>query len=283
MSGGPVRRSQAIRLTDSGEPGRDESGSADGKGEHLRVLFVTADDPLYVASFFEALIPALPDSLRIVGITVLPAFQERLPMTARRVLGLYGPIDFARLCLRYAGVRMRGRSISRLAKKAGIPLIESRSVNSEDYLRRVSVLSPDVIVSVAAPEIFKPALLAMPRLGCLNVHSGRLPAYRGMMPVFWQLFKGEAAAVVTVHEMVETVDAGRVLDAVEVPLDRHDRLSRVMVAAKRAGAGLVVSVLDRLRRGRIRFREDVPGDDCYRTFPRPEDVRALRARGHRML
>ena len=264
-------------------PEQYEAGSAFGDGEGLRVLLVTADDPLYVACFFEALIPALPDSVRVVGVTVLPVFQERLLMTARRVLRLYGPIDFARLCLRYAGVRLRGRSVSRITKKAGIPLIDARSVNSKDYLRRVAALAPDLIVSVAAPEIFKPALLSMPRLGCLNVHAGRLPAYRGMMPVFWQLLEGETAAVVTVHEMVKSVDGGRVLDAVEVPLSKHDRLSRAMEAAKRAGADLLLDVLDRLRRGSVRFREDTPGDTCYRSFPRPEDVRALRARGHRML
>lgn len=260
-----------------------EHGSADGEGESLRVLVVTADDPLYVACFFEELIPAVPDSVRIVGVTILPAFQERLPTTAKRVLRLYGPVDFTRLCLRFAGLRMRGRGISRLTKKAGIPLIGTRSVNSEDYLRRVAELAPDVIVSVAAPEIFRPPLLSMPRLGCLNIHSGRLPAYRGMMPVFWQLLKGETAAVVTVHEMVEAIDAGRVLDTVEVPLKRHDRLSRAMVAAKHAGATLLVEVLDRLRRGCVAFRDDSPDDDCYYSFPEPEHVRALRARGHRML
>ena len=249
----------------------------------MRVLVVTADDPLYVACFFEELIPAVPDSVHIVGVTILPAFQERLPATAKRVFRLYGSVDFTRLCLRFAGLRMRGRDISRLTKKAGIPLIGTRSVNSEDYLRRVAELAPDVIVSVAAPEIFRPPLLSMPRLGCLNVHSGRLPAYRGMMPVFWQLLKGETAAVVTVHEMVEAIDAGRVLDTVEVPLKRRDRLSRAMVAAKRAGAALLVEVLDRLRRGCVAFRDDGPDDDCYYSFPEPEHVRALRARGHRML
>lgn len=268
---------------EAGKSETSELGSAGCKGASLRVLFVTADDPLHVVCFFEELIPAVPDSVSIVGVTVLPAFQERLLKTVRRVLRLYGPVDFARLCLRFAGARMRGRSISRLTKKAGIPLIGARSVNSEDYLRRVAELAPDVIVSVAAPEIFSPPLLSMPRLGCLNVHSGRLPAYRGMMPVFWQLLKGETAAVVTVHEMVEAIDAGRVLDTVEVPLNRQDRLSRAMVAAKRAGAVLLVEVLDRIRRGCVTFRNDGLDDDFYRSFPEPEHVRTLRAHGHRML
>ena len=104
-----------------------------------------------------------------------------------------------------------------------------------------------------------------------------------MMPVFWQLLAGEPIAVVTVQEMVEAVDGGRVLDEIEVPLGKHDRLARATVAAKRAGAGLLLDVLDRLRRGGVRFREEKLGDDCYRSFPQPEDVLAFRARGHCLL
>ena len=52
----------------------------------------------------------------------------------------------------------------------------------------------------------------------LNIHSGRLPKYRGMMPTFWQLLAGEREATITVHEMVPRLDAGAVLGKVEFPL-----------------------------------------------------------------
>lgn len=263
-------------------PGPDKAASTGGAGPCLRVLIVTADDPLYVSCFFETLIPALPDAVRVVAVTVLPAFHESRYLTVRRVLRLYGWVDFARLFPRYAWARVRGRSAARQTRKSGMARLDTRSVNSEDYLRRVAVLAPDVIVSVAAPEIFKAALLSIPRLGCLNVHSGALPSYRGMMPVFWQLLAGESTAVVTVHQMVERVDAGRILGIAKVPLRKHDRLARAMVAAKRAGAHLLVDVLDRLRHGPATF-ERKQGDNRYRGFPRPEDVCAFRSRGHSML
>ena len=192
MSRGSASRGKELRSPDRGDPGRDDAGSADGDGEGLRVLVVTSDDALYVSCFFQALIPALPDSVRGVGVTVLPAFQERLFMTATRVLRLYGPVDFARLCLRYASVRVRGRSISRLARTAGIPLIESRSVNSEDYLRRAA--------------------------GGQTRRDGS--------------------------------------------------------AARRAGPASP---------GRCPVSRREVGDDCYRSFPQPEDVLAFRARGHCLL
>ena len=252
-------------------------------GECLHVLIITADDPIYVPHFFEALIPALPATIKIVGVTALPTFNESIFLSAKRVLGLYGPIDFARLCLRYASARVSGHSVLRIMEKAGIARIETLSVNSGNYLRRVAELKPDVIVSVASPEIFKPDLLSLPRLGCFNVHSGQLPAYRGMMPVFWQLLAGETTAVVTVHEMVEAIDEGRVVDTVKVPLRQNDRLARAMIATKHAGAELLIDVLERLYHGHVSFRDTSPLDNCYRSFPRPEDARVFRERGHRML
>src|SRR2546429_8962132 len=59
------------------------------------------------------------------------------------------------------------------------------------YLRTLTARGVDVLLSVAAPEIFRrPALMAVPHV--LNVHSGKLPLYRGMMPTFWALQNGDA-------------------------------------------------------------------------------------------
>ena len=92
------------------------------------------------------------------------------------------------------------------------------SVNDPAYLARVKALAPDVLCSVAAPEIFRPPLLALAPRGAVNIHSGRLPVYRGMMPTFWQMMHGERAVTITVHEMAEKLDAGQVLATRTFPL-----------------------------------------------------------------
>ena len=247
------------------------------------MFVITQDDPLYVVRFFETFLPAVPDTIKVVGMTVCRAFHEPLLQTATRMFRFYGLADFARLCLRFAKAKLSRRSIRRLATDAPIPLIETRSINDAQYLRRVERLAPDVIVSVAAPEIFGTGLLSLPALGCVNVHSGRLPAYRGMMPTFWQLLAGEASGAVTVHEMVERVDMGRILGVREFPLHERDSLHRVITGTKRAAAGLVLDVLDLIRTGRATPRDSDPSDVGYHSFPRPGDVRAFRKRGHRML
>jgi methionyl-tRNA formyltransferase len=248
------------------------------------VLFVTEDDPLYVIKFFEVFFAEYPrDELDVCGVTMDQAFHEPIWKTARRMLRFYGPIDFVRLGLRFARAKLSGRSIARLARDAGIDEVPATSVNDGAYVATVRELAPDVIVSVAAPEIFRADILGAARIGCVNIHSGRLPAYRGMMPNFWQLLRGERHATVTVHEMVEKLDAGDVLATLETPLRERDSLERVITVTKQEGARLMIDVLRRLAAGTAEPRPLDMSDAGYFSFPQPSDVKTFRKRGHRML
>lgn len=250
----------------------------------LRVLFVTEDDPLYVIRFFEVFLDEYPaDEFDLIGITVDEAFHEPIWKTARRMLSFYGPVGFVRLCARFAMCKLKRTSIERLANSRGVVSVPCTSVNDPAYVERAKALEPDVIVSVAAPEIFRKGILGAARLGCVNIHSGRLPVYRGMMPNFWQLARGEETAVVTVHEMVEKLDAGRILGTLEFPLKDRDTLDRVIVGTKQEGARLMINVLRAMHRGETEPRELDMSEAMYFSFPKPADVREFRARGHRLL
>jgi methionyl-tRNA formyltransferase len=252
--------------------------------DRLRALFVTEDDPLYVIRFFEVFFREYPrETIEVCGITIDRPFHEPPWKTLRRMLGLYGPLGVARVASRFLRAKLSGRSIARLASEQGIPMMPARSVNAPEYLEQVRRLAPDVIVSVAAPEIFRKEILRTPRLGCINIHSGRLPVYRGMMPTFWQMLRGEPSITVTVHEMAEKLDAGGILGTVTVPVNPRDSLDRLITVTKQEGARLVVEVLGKIRLGQV---SAVPVDmtgASYFSFPKPEHVREFRQRGHRLL
>lgn len=257
---------------------------AAGEGP-LRVLIVTEDDPLYVVKFFEVFFAEYPrDEIELVGITISEAFHEPIHKTARRMLSFYGPADFARLCSRYAAVKLRGHSIGALAERAGVPIVPTRSVNDPAYVARVrDELRPDVIVSVAAPEIFRKEILGAARQRCINIHCGRLPVYRGMMPNFWQLLHGEKAATLTVHEMVEKLDAGGIVRTREFPLQEKDCLDRVICGTKQESARLMIEVLRAYHSGEVAATPLDMTEKKYFSFPKPADVKEFRRRGHRML
>ncbi len=250
----------------------------------LKLLFVTEDDPLYVIRFFEVFFEEYPkDQIEIVGVSVQEAFHEPKHKTAKRILKFYGPIDFCRLLSRYIKVKLRGDSIAKLAQSKGHPLVQCGSVNDPEYIERVKAINPDVIASVAAPEIFKKAIIDSPALGCINIHSGRLPIYRGMMPNFWQLLHGEKTACVTVHEMVEKLDAGGILGTLEWPLHEKDSLDRVITGTKQDGARLMIDVLIKMKQAQTVAEPLDMSKKQYFSFPQPKDVKQFRKRGHRMI
>jgi methionyl-tRNA formyltransferase len=269
-------------LLTTGEDGKRISAAPPRR--RLRVHFVTEDDPLYVIRFFDVFFAEYPrDQLEIVGVTVAAPFRETRAATARRILSLYGALGFLRLLKRVAAAKLRRRSIAALARREEISLLPTRSVNDPTYVTSVRALEPDVIVSVAAPELFRHELLSVPRLGCINLHSGRLPTYRGMMPTFWQMLEGERHATVTVHEMAPEVDAGRVLGTVTCAIERRDSVDRVMAEAKIAGARLVIRVLGELATGTATPRRLEMSEAAYYSFPRRHHAADLRRRGHRLL
>ena len=250
----------------------------------LRVLCITEDDPLYVIRLFEVFFREYPrDVIEVCGITIDRPFHEPPWKTLRRMNGLYGPLGVARIAARFLGAKLRRRSIARLAAEYGIAMYPAQSVNAPEYLQQVRELAPDVILSVAAPEIFRKGILAIPRLGCINIHSGRLPVYRGMMPTFWQMMRGETAVTVTVHEMAEKLDAGGVLATSTIPIAPQDSLDRVITVTKQEGARLLIQVLEKLRLNQASAAPVDMSEASYFSFPKREHVREFRKRGHRLL
>ena len=253
-------------------------------GRKLRLLFVTEDDPIYVIRFFDTFLVEYPrEKLEIVGMTIVAPFRESLLATAKRVLSFYGVAASTRLAGRFAGAKLRRRSIATLAQREGITLVSTTSVNDPGYLARIRELDADVIASVAAPEIFRDEILSIPRVACINLHSGRLPKFRGMMPTFWQMLDGERRATVTVHEMAREVDAGRILGTVECAIHERDSVDRVMTEAKTAGARLMISVLGKIANGTVDSRPLDMSEASYYSFPTRQDARDLLGRGHRLL
>jgi methionyl-tRNA formyltransferase len=274
---------QSLKRSDDGDA-PDTTAQAAVTSRKLTIFLVTEDDPIYLTEFFRVFFSEHPTAeLELCGITVEQPFHESIGRTFRRMLRFYGYRDTIRQGLRFISARMRKDSIGTLAASAGVPVMSTRSVNDPEFIQQLRAKAPDVIVSVAAPEIFRRELLNVPRLGCINVHSGRLPSYRGMMPTFWQMLRGEQAITITVHKMAHKLDAGDVLATQLFPLKKSDSLDRVIKGTKREGARLLIRVLRDLQNGQVRPIPLDMADARYFSFPTPSDVIQFRKRGHRLL
>ena len=89
-------------------------------------------------------------------------------------------------------------------------------VNQKKGLDRLGAFAPALIVSIRFGKILKPEAIAIPRYGMLNLHSGLLPAFRGVMPTFWAMRAGEAALGATLHWVPDaTIDTGPIISTAE--------------------------------------------------------------------
>ena len=254
-----------------------------------RVVAVTQDDPFLAGAFFRTFLAAADRRrVRLEEIVVLPSFGESRAALLRRMAGLYGPVGVGRLALRYGWAQGREllgapRSVEAIATRHGIPVRALDTINDERYLRTLPERRIDVLLSVAAPELFRSAALtATPH--ALNVHNGRLPDFRGMLPTFWALHRGDDEVVVTVHEMAEQLDAGRVVAEFPVAVSEGESQFSVSVRAKLVAGERVARLLGTLDTPAWPTPHAIdPAAGSDNGFPGRREARQLRAVGRRLL
>ncbi|MCR4403011.1 MAG: hypothetical protein NUW12_09585 [Firmicutes bacterium] len=167
-----------------------------------------------------------------------------------------------------------------LARTALLHVVD---INSAESLHLLRTLTPSLIISVAASQIFSREVLSIPRYGCINVHSGKLPEYRGMLPTFWQMLNGEPSATVTVHVMAPKVDDGPIIMERQVPIGSHDTLDTLMKRTKIEAAHMLTEVIEQFRTGTVRLKPMPKEGARYYSFPKPEHVRQFRRMGRRLV
>lgn len=143
------------------------------------------------------------------------------------------------------------------ARAAGIPVIQPYDVNAPDSVARIAETKPDLLFSFYFRQMIKPALLALPRLGALNLHGSLLPNYRGRAPVNWVLVHGEQETGVTLHYMDPKPDHGDIVARRTVPIARDDTALTLTHKLAAAGRALLREMLPRLLAGAApRERQD---------------------------
>jgi methionyl-tRNA formyltransferase len=149
------------------------------------------------------------------------------------------------------------------ARAAGLEVLQPTTLKDPAVVDALAALGADIGVVAAYGKILTEAVLAVPRLGMINVHASLLPKYRGAAPVHRAVMAGEAATGVTIMRVVKALDAGAMLATVERAVGPNDTSDEVERDLAVLGASLLVETLDRLARGPVR---EVPQDDRLATY-----------------
>src|SRR6185436_2167236 len=157
-------------------------------------------------------------------------------------------------------------------------------INAPEFVAVLrETIRPDLLVSIAASQVLRQRVLEVPRLGCINLHSAPLPRYQGMMPNFWTMVHGEPEATVTVHFMVEKLDAGDIILQRPVPIHPEDSLHDLMVRSKVIGVDALNEAVAQLEHGTARPWPMDASQASYFSFPKRRDAERLRRMGRALL
>jgi len=138
-----------------------------------------------------------------------------------------------------------------LAQEAGIMVLQPIKIRTEAFLEELRSFQADVILVAAYGRILPPAILELPRLGCINVHGSILPKYRGAAPIQTALLRGEKEAGVTIMQMDAGLDTGDMLRIGSLPISEHETSATLIPKLAELGGALLLEVLDQAAQGAL--------------------------------
>jgi methionyl-tRNA formyltransferase len=154
--------------------------------------------------------------------------------------------------------------VKQAAMAAGIPVMQPEKIKSNaEFRAQLEAIRPDAIVAVAYGRIIPPWMLALPRLGCINLHGSLLPKYRGAAPIQWAVAMGDAFTGNTTMLLEEGLDTGPILMQQTHEIGSNTTSVDLFETLAVAGAPLVVETLAGLEAGTITPR---PQNHEFATF-----------------
>lgn len=161
------------------------------------------------------------------------------------------------------GMKLQQSPVKEYALSAGLPVYQPAKMRDGEALGVLRELASELIVVAAYGKILPADILALPRLGCVNVHSSLLPKYRGAAPINWAILNGENETGVTIMYMAEGLDTGDILAQVSTPIRLEENAAQLFDRLAHLGAELLIETVGRIAAGTA---EAVPQDDslsCY--------------------
>ena len=149
--------------------------------------------------------------------------------------------------------RLTAPAIKQTALAAGLAVTQPEKIrNNAEFHAQLQDIVPDAIVVVAYGRIIPPWMLALPRLGCINLHASLLPKYRGAAPIQWAIASGDAFAGNTTMLLEEGLDTGPILLQRTMEIGPDQTAAELFPVMAEAGAPLVVESLASLANETIR-------------------------------
>lgn len=241
------------------------------------------------------------DECHVTGIvqTRMASFSKRTLRTIGKFIRLSGlsyflktsalaiwqkfTMKFSRFFLPAA--RRKYFQVSEIAGEKNIPFLQVEDINDPIVIDFVKKSKADLGVSVLLMQKVKRNLLSVPKFGCINLHPGLLPQYKGTFMHFWPLFHREKWGGVTVHRMTEELDTGKILAVKRFKIKRHYSQQCLIEKSAETGGKLMIKVIRNIAKKNefsvsfAKWKQKL----SYFSYPSLEAVRKLSDFGRKFL
>jgi len=167
-----------------------------------QITYVPNNDQILFDKLLEKVNPA------IAGLVLIQNFSFDLILKTIWLYGM-GCTNFATTLFKnIVGLPFQKRE--KVFKKRKLPVFQAKTMNDPKIVSWVKKNKIDLIINIRTRCIYKQDILSSPRLGCINVHHGLLPKYRGIFCDLYSLYEKRPAGI-TIHKMSEKLDDGRII------------------------------------------------------------------------
>ena len=133
----------------------------------------------------------------------------------------------------------------REAVKRGVPVCWLDTMD-ESELTTLRALKPDLLITCGFSIIVSEAILALPRMGCINVHTSLLPKHRGATPCAHVILDGDEESGVSIHTTEQGIDSGAILAQERFPVSANENSMDVYWASCALTESMILNVVDEI-------------------------------------
>ncbi|NIP47778.1 MAG: methionyl-tRNA formyltransferase [Gammaproteobacteria bacterium] len=161
------------------------------------------------------------------------------------------------------GRRLRSSPVKALAEAHAIAVEQPRSLREADAQRCLARYGADAMIVAAYGLILPEAVLATPRLGCINVHASLLPRWRGAAPIQHAILAGDRTTGISIMQMDSGLDTGPVLRRADCPIHEDDTGGSLHDRLAALGAATLLETLAAIETGHVHAEPQDPALATY--------------------
>lgn len=244
------------------------------------VLLTNYDFASLIAINF--LMPQLTEHQILIGLSDKVGGNQKRPQALldlaqyehkliQKIEGSSQPMLLSQLNHRFSAKKIN--SFEKLSHQCQTQIISMNDINETNGIDRLKDFKPDLILSIRFGKILQQPVIDIPRLGIINLHSGVLPDYQGVMATFWAMFNNDQLIGTSLHFISDKgIDKGEIIQKTQLPLDTTKSYLHNVLALYLSGCDNMVSAVNLLHAGQPLISHRQRGKSCYYGFPTEQDL-----------